>query len=77
MSSNTPRVESFVLRFIADSPSDGKGPAQGWHGIVVHVQTNEEKIFTHFADAVAFIARHVPVGDLHFQEENGESESAE
>lgn len=76
MSSHTPRVESFVLRFIADLPSDGAESAQHWHGVVVHVQSNEEKTFTHFADAVAFIARHVP-GDFVIQEQDGKSEPPE
>jgi hypothetical protein len=72
-SSETPRVESFVLRFVADAPSDAASleastspnpvPPARWHGVVVHVQTNQEKHFTNIADAVAFIARYVPVGD--------------
>lgn len=86
MSSQTPRVESFVLRFVADSPdaavtpeasSDGATAnrpdqlaARGWHGVVVHVQTNEGKPFTNFADAIAFIARFVPVGDFILQGED-------
>ena len=86
MSSQTPRVESFVLRFVADAPDAGLAPeaqpdasaasrpdhlaARGWHGVVVHVQTNEGKPFTNFADAVAFIARFVPVGDFILQGED-------
>lgn len=78
MSSQTPRVESFVLRFVADAPdaattpeaqSDGAA-ARGWHGVVVHVQTNEGKPFTNFVDAIAFIARFVPVGDFILQGED-------
>ncbi len=73
-SSETPRVESFVLRFVADAPSDAAplessaspdpAPPARWHGVIVHVQTNQEKHFTNIADAVAFIARYVPVGDV-------------
>jgi hypothetical protein len=37
-----------------------------WHAVVLHVQSNEEKSFTDFADAVAFIARYVPLGDFVF-----------
>ncbi len=93
MSSQTPRVESFVLRFVADAPDDGVPPlpppiapglqpagaapdhpgpiaARGWHGVVVHVQSNQVKPFTNFADAIAFIARYVPVGDFILQEED-------
>ncbi|MDE3090657.1 MAG: hypothetical protein KGJ80_14880 [Chloroflexota bacterium] len=67
MSPDSPRVESFVLRFVQDAPSDGA--ASHWHAVVVHVQTNDEKTFTDFADAVAFIARYVPVGDFVFSRE--------
>ena len=75
MSSETPRVESFVLRFVADAPDgDVADTARGWHGMVVHVQTNEEKPFTNFADAIAFISRYVPVGEFHFREENDNSD---
>ncbi len=78
-SSDTPRVESFVLRFVADGPSDAASlepstcphPALAarWHGVVVHVQTSQEKHFTNFADAVAFIAHYVPVGDAQFPDD--------
>ena len=58
MTSETPRVESFVVRFVQDAPGND---ASNWRAVVVHVQTNEEKNFTDFADAVAFIARYVPI----------------
>ena len=64
MPTDSPRVESFVLRFVQDAPEEG---ASQLHVVVVHVQTNEEKVFTDFADAVAFIARYVPLGDFVFQ----------
>lgn len=84
MPTDSPRVESFVLRFVQDMPNDGASfpnePASpygsaiesdtnpragaGWHAVAVHVQTNEEKNFTDFADAIAFISRYVPLGDF-------------
>ena len=87
MPTDSPRVESFVLRFVQDAPSEGASSLRAlasensssnetsvnrrehatWHAVVVHVQTNEEKNFTDFADAVAFIARYVPIGDFQFQ----------
>jgi hypothetical protein len=60
-------VESFVLRFVQDAPSNGADSVRPWHAVVVHVQTNEEKTFTDFADAAAFIARYVPIGDFIFK----------
>ncbi len=72
MSSQTPRVESFVLRFVADAAESAtSAPARGWHGVVVHVQSDQERHFTNLADAIAFIARYVPVGDVVFPAEEG------
>jgi hypothetical protein len=57
-------VISFVLRFVYDQPSDeSSGLATGWHGLIRHVQSNEEQRFTRWADATAFIARYVSVGE--------------
>lgn len=67
MPTDSPSVESFVLRFVQDAPSNGADSVRPWHAVVVHVQTNEEKTFTDFADAVAFIARYVQIGEVHFQ----------
>lgn len=62
-----PRVESFLLRFVEDSPGAGSDSStRAWHAVILHVQTREEKSFVHFADAVAFIARYVPVGEFVF-----------
>ncbi len=64
MSTDSTHVESFVLRFVQDAPNDG---ASQWHTVVVHVQSNEEKTFSDFADALAFIARYVPIGEFDFK----------
>jgi hypothetical protein len=70
MSPDSPRVESFVLRFVHDAADAQRAAhSRAWHAVVVHVQSNEEKTFTDFADAVAFIARYVPVGDFVFKQE--------
>jgi hypothetical protein len=51
-------VASFVLRFMQDG-TDTDAPPASWRGVVKHVQTNEEKHFTSFADAIEFIAGYV------------------
>ena len=56
------------MRFVQDAVDDAAN-SRAWHAVVVHVQSNEEKTFTDFADAVAFIARYVPVGDFVFKRE--------
>lgn len=62
----TPRVESFVVRFVQDAPRRASSIAPNWHGVVVHVQTDEEKSFSQIADAIAFMARYVSIGDFVF-----------
>ena len=73
MPTESPRVESFVLRFVQDASEQG---ASSWHAVVLHVQSNEEKSFTDFADAVAFIARYVPLGDFVFKKDEGRNTDA-
>ena len=73
MPTDSPSVESFVLRFVQDAPSNGADSVRPWHAVVVHVQTNEEKTFTDFADAVAFISRYVHVGNFIFTTEGTEN----
>ena len=68
VSPDSPRVESFVVRFVHDA-AENAADVRAWHAVVVHVQSNEEKTFTEFADAVAFIARYVDVGDFVFKRE--------
>ncbi len=55
-------VVSFVLRFVYDKPSgESSDPATDWHGLIRHVQSSEERRFTRWADAVAFIEQYVRV----------------
>jgi pimeloyl-ACP methyl ester carboxylesterase len=68
LSFRTPHVESFVLRFVQEAPAAAElARAPGWHGVVRHVQTNQEEPFTQLTDAIAFIARYVSVGDFNFK----------
>jgi hypothetical protein len=43
-----PNLDSFVLRFVR---ADGAG----WHGVIRHVQSNRERAFNRWGDAVSFI----------------------
>ncbi len=45
-------------------------PGTGWYGVIRHVQTNEERRFTHWSEAVAFIERHVDLGEGTFVAED-------
>lgn len=65
MASET-NVVSFVLRFVCDDSADRAslpGRCGAWHGVVRHVQTNEELHFARWAEAEAFIRRHVSLDD--------------
>ena len=58
-----PKLVSFVLRFVYDEGPGSAVPAQpgaqGWYGIVRHVQTNSERHFTSWEDVSAFVAQYV------------------
>jgi hypothetical protein len=55
-------VVSFVLRFVYDEPpSESALPVAGWHGVIRHVQSDSERHFTRWTDAVAFIDQFVRV----------------
>jgi hypothetical protein len=57
-------VISFGVRFVYDaSPENAAHPATGWHGVIRHVQSDAERHFTRWADAVAFVAQFVGVSD--------------
>ncbi len=71
-----PKIDSFIIRFIETRRRVGRRPAPGdWRGVIVHVQTNKEKGFTDFADAIAFMGRYVSIGDFSLKGgEHAESE---
>jgi hypothetical protein len=55
-SAGEPNLDSFVLRFVraTETPSH-------WHGVIRHVQSNRERAFNRWGDAVAFIGEFVSV----------------
>ncbi|UCC64637.1 MAG: hypothetical protein JSV36_06215 [Anaerolineae bacterium] len=65
MASQT-NVASFVLRFVQETTTESTADRSwaDWHGVIKHVQTNEERHFTCFADAVAFIATYVSLDEF-------------
>lgn len=52
-------VNSFILRFVQESPAANAPTGDQWHGTIRHVQTNEQVRFTHIEDALNFIAHYV------------------
>jgi hypothetical protein len=53
-------LDSFVLRFVR-GPDDTLRPVTAWHGVIRHVQSNRERAFNRWADAVSFINEFVDV----------------
>jgi hypothetical protein len=51
-------LASFVVRFVSEA-APASGPARDWHGVIRHVQSDAERYFTRWSDAVAFIASYV------------------
>lgn len=53
-------VDSFVVRFVREASipvADIDGPA--WRGLIRHVQSNRERPFLLWTDALAFISEFV------------------
>jgi hypothetical protein len=51
-------LSSFVLRFVSDQATADRA-AVTWHGVIRHVQTNQERPFTRWAEAEAFIEQYI------------------
>jgi hypothetical protein len=64
MSSQDP-IASFVLRFVQSRMNDDSAdpPQADWHGVIKHVQSNTERHFARFSDAVSFIASYVSLDE--------------
>ncbi len=64
-------IASFVLRFTQEQAS-GSGSASGpWHGVIRHVQSDEETHFKRIEDALAFVSRFVVLTDETNHAEQG------
>ncbi|MBK9711456.1 MAG: hypothetical protein IPO81_09015 [Kouleothrix sp.] len=61
-----PHMASFMLRFVREEPLDGEprpegdpAEAAGWHGVIRHIQSDAERRFTRWEEAVAFIEQYI------------------
>ena len=52
-------LDSFVLRFVHGA-DDAPHPV-AWHGVIRHVQSNRERAFNRWGDAVSFINEFVDI----------------
>ena len=52
-------LDSFVLRFVREA--DDVSRPTTWHGVIRHVQSNRERAFNHWTDAVSFINEFVSI----------------
>jgi hypothetical protein len=51
-----PNLDSFVLRFVRAAETGAP-----WHGVIRHVQSNRERAFNRWADALSFIREFVSI----------------
>jgi hypothetical protein len=52
-------LDSFVLRFVHGADHASRPAA--WHGVIRHVQSNRERAFNRWGDAVSFINEFVDI----------------
>lgn len=87
--SGEPNLDSFVLRFVRNgetasatslsgaSPERTAARPANWHGVIRHVQSNRERVFNRWADAVAFIGEFVDVHAQSFREQDVHEQDAQ
>lgn len=65
-------LASFVLRFVLDEPPSPEAMRSlpRWHGVIQHVQTNEEMHFARWEEAVTFIEQYVNLAHPPSSEES-------
>lgn len=56
-------VNSFVVRFVQETPVHAGDGFKPWRGIIRHVQSNQETNFAHLEDALFFMQGFVDIGD--------------
>jgi hypothetical protein len=69
-----PNITSFMIRFTQDSSAQAAGQPV-YRGLIRHVQTDNEIVFTRWEDAIAFIEQFVPLeGISRTPQKNSQSE---
>jgi hypothetical protein len=54
-------ISSFIIRFVCPEPStESSADDRIYHGMIRHIQSNQEMAFSQWKDAVAFIQSFVP-----------------
>ena len=56
---SVPSIESFVIRFVLDETEADSMKQPTYRGAIRHIQSDEEKQFNTWEDAVEFIQRYV------------------
>ncbi len=54
-------VNSFIVRFVQETPAQSGAGIKPWHGIIRHVQSSQETRFTQIEDALAFMRGYVDI----------------
>ena len=63
---DTPEIDSFIIRFVHIHPEDASAHLRG---SIRHIQSNEEKAFTHWQEVEQFVKRFITM-DLPSSNQN-------
>ncbi|MCB9135553.1 MAG: hypothetical protein H6636_09005 [Anaerolineales bacterium] len=55
---DTPEIDSFIIRIVHSHPEETSAQLRG---SIRHIQTNEEKAFTHWQEVEQFMKRFIPL----------------
>lgn len=56
---NETAVTSFVVRFVSEPSPPAESATLPWHGVIRHVQSEEEQRFIDISEALSFMGRFV------------------
>ena len=54
-------VVSFIVRFIQEETDEPQPTPHPWRGLIRHVQTDQERRFTHIEEALQFMGQFVDI----------------
>ncbi len=63
MHETRPNIASFVLRFVRDHSAERQNQPT-FRGAIRHIQSDEERVFLNWQEAVEFIKTFVPLEQL-------------
>jgi hypothetical protein len=60
-----PNISSFIIRFVVTTPGDSPTDQPVYHGVIRHIQSDEELNFSSWKEVESFIRRFIPIEETY------------